>query len=280
MLDAARPLTLVDELLPLRGAPKAIADWVRGLGGAGRLVVIGRDAMPFDFHRDIADALAPAGAIDITPRLAALMRRKSARELAAIRGSCATLDAAVAALETAWRSGAAVTTAILAAEQAAYRAAAQDVRTLFSLDNGHTLAPFTVPDARRVEPLQVYVAVRQHGYWAEGFVAFSILPSGAQIAAGTRLRAGIAAVRPGLPRHLLNEMLAMQPVHLAVAQSSVSDIGLSLETGRPESPGGELLAPDSTYSLRVGIRQPGEAAIASAMIAVTASGADVLWVKT
>lgn len=276
MLPAAQPLTWVESLLPLRGAAEAIAEWVREVGPSGRLALIGGDAMPFDLHRDIAAALAPASADDITPRLVPLMRRKSARELAALREACATLDVAVAALGAAWRSGATVTVAILAAEEAANRAGAQDVRTLFSLDGGRTLGPFTGSDARRVDPLQVYVAVRQRGYWAEGFAMFSTMPSAAQLAASAVLRAGIAGMLPGMPRHILGTAIAMQPSHPVIARSPIVDIGLSLEQKYPEGPD-EMLTAGSTYSLRVGILDAGEAAIASAMIAVTANGADVLW---
>src|SRR5215470_9186197 len=100
MLDAARPLTWVDALLPLHRAPETIARSIRESRDAGRLAMIGGDAMPFGFRRDIMDALAQnAGqnAIDITRRVAPLMCRKSARELAIIRQSCITLDGAIAA---------------------------------------------------------------------------------------------------------------------------------------------------------------------------------------
>jgi len=271
MLPAAQPLTWVESLLPLRGAAEAIAEWAREVGPSRRLALIGGDAMPFDLHRDIRAALAPAGANDITARLVPLMRRKSA-----LRDACATLDAVVAALGAAWRSGAAVTAAILAAEETANRAGAQDVRTLFSLDDGRTLVPFTGLDGRRVDPPQVYVAVRQRGYWAEGFAMFSTMPSAAQRAAGVVLRAGIAGMMPGVPRHILGTAIAMRPSHPIIARSPIVDIGLSLEQKYPEEPD-EMLAAGSTYSLRVGILDVGEAAIASAMIAVTANGADVLW---
>ena len=69
-----------------------------------------------------------------------LMRRKSARELAAMRAACATLDAAVAAMDEAHHSGAGATAVVLAGEHAAHRRGAQDVRTLFSLDGGRDLA--------------------------------------------------------------------------------------------------------------------------------------------
>jgi hypothetical protein len=57
----------------------------------------------------------------------------------------------------------------------------------------------------------------------------------------------------------------------------VCDVGLSLEPGREPSPDAELLTAGSTYSLRAGILLPGEAAIVSATVAITADGADVLW---
>lgn len=276
MLDAARPLTFIDELLPLRGAAKAIGDWRRDLGEAATMVLIGGDAMPFGFHRDIAAALG-ADAIDITPRLAPLMARKSARELAAVRETCATLDAAIQALAAAWRSGAAATDAVLAAEEAANRRLAQDVRTLFSLDGGRTLVPFTMPDARRADPLQIYVAVRRHGYWAEGFAAFATSPSGAQLAAAAALRAGIEAARPGVPCRILAEALATPLAHPAVARASVAAIGLALgEAGVVDA---EVLVPGAAYSLRVGMMEDSAAAIASAMVAITADGAEVLWVQ-
>src|SRR5215470_5179602 len=54
MLDAARPLTWVEELRPLYHAPKAIAESMCDSHGASRLAMIGGDAMPFDLRRDIA----------------------------------------------------------------------------------------------------------------------------------------------------------------------------------------------------------------------------------
>jgi len=280
MLDTAQPLTWVDDLLPLRRAPEAISVLIRRLGRNGRLAVIGGDAMPLDFHREIADALTQDTsqiAMDITARIAPLMRRKSARELAAIRQSCATLNAAIAALGTAWCSTAAVTPAILAAEATANRAGVQDVRTLFSLDGGPTLVPFTGSEARRIDPLQVYMAVRKHGYWAEGFAMFSTRPSAAQCSAVKALRAGVAAARPGLPRRALGELLTMRPAHPVVGQAPVAAIGLALEELWSEEAKDELLVPGSVYSFRVGILNGSAAAIASAMVAITSSGAEVLW---
>jgi len=71
--------------------------------------------------------------------------------------------------------------------------------------------------------------------------------------------------------------VAPRPAHPAVAHAAVGAIGLALDEATDRRPDGELLMPDSVYSLRAGILDAGEAAIVSAMIAVTANGADVLW---
>jgi hypothetical protein len=269
MLDAARPLTFIDELLPLSGAVKAIGDWRRELAGA-RLVLIGGDAMPFGLRCDIAAALG-ADAIDITPRLVPLMGRNSARELIAIQEACATLDTAFVALGTAWRSGATVTDAVLAAEQAANRCGAQDVRTLFSLDGGHTLVPFTVPHARWIDPLQVYVAVRQQGYWVDGFQLFCNSPNAVLAAAGAALLACTLPLPIGRSRGELAASLAAacasggRCVHPVVAGELVKPVGLALEVAPTENPD-DILVRNSVYSARAGIIVGGEAAIVSSTL--------------
>ena len=116
MLPAARPLTFVADLRPLRNVGKTVAEWARAQGG-GTPVLIGSTLMPYVFHQEIAAALGSKMG-DKTAELRRLMGRKSARELAELRQTCATLDAAVAAMRAAQRSGAGVTAAVLAGEQA------------------------------------------------------------------------------------------------------------------------------------------------------------------
>src|SRR5262245_20998376 len=171
MLQAAKPLTFVADLRPLRDVGKTVAQWAREQGGGGP-VLIGGAAMPYALHRHVADVLGGELA-DKTAALRALMRRKSARELALLREACATLVAAVTAMGAAQGAGAKATEMILAGERAADRRGAQDVRSLFSLDGGRTLRPFETAIEHALDPLQVYMAVRQFGYWAEGFAMLS-----------------------------------------------------------------------------------------------------------
>jgi Xaa-Pro aminopeptidase len=163
MLPAAKPLTFIEELRPLRNVGQTVAQWARAQGGLP--VLIAGAAMPCALHQEITRAFE--GPIeDRTDELRALMRRKSARELAAVREACVTLRAAMVAIDEAQAAGASATAAILAGERAANRRGAQDIRTLFSLDRGRTLRPLETLVDRAVDPLQVYVAVRQFGYWA------------------------------------------------------------------------------------------------------------------
>src|SRR5262245_42759094 len=131
MLQAAKPLTFVADLRPLRDVGTTVAQWARAQGGAP--VLIGGGAMPHALHRKVAAALGDELA-DKTAALRALMRRKSAHELALLREACATLEAAVMAMDAAQGAGAKASDVILAGERTANRRGAQDVRNLFSLD--------------------------------------------------------------------------------------------------------------------------------------------------
>ena len=279
MVPAAKPLTWIDRLLPLRDAGNTVAAWARALPGGNRLLLIGGDGMRHAMHRDIIGALAPD--VVLTPtdaRLALQAPCMSAREIAAIRDSCATLDAATVALTEARRSGVGTTAALLAAEHAAWRAGAQDVRTLFSINGGGRLQPFALPVERTADPFQVYIAVRRLGYWAEGFVMLADRPHPPLECVRAVRRQALAGVGPGVSRGDLSDAVTKgvkphkcHPV--SAGMESAVHIGLSLDdAGRDD-----LLAPGDVLSLRVGVAGDEGAAIVSAMIAITDSGNEVLW---
>jgi Xaa-Pro aminopeptidase len=284
MLQAAKPLTWIESMRPLRDAGATVAQWAREQSGGGRCVLIAGGDMPYPLRRGIADAIAAtAGRIeDKTADLWTLMRRKSAHELAAIEAACATLAAAVATMGDAHRSGATATDVILAGEHTAHGRGAQDVRTLFSLDRGRTLQPFEVPVERAVDPLQVYVATRQHGYWAEGFVSLTASPGPCARKAGDILRHALTTIRPGLRcadagRDILAAIAPLHP-HPVAARTLGNAIGLALEEHPLIAPDGEgTFEAGGVYSLRVGLSDGNDHAIVSAMIAVHEHGGDVLW---
>jgi Xaa-Pro aminopeptidase len=279
MVPAAKPLTFVADLRPLRNVGEAVAQWARAQRGLP--VLIGGAAMPYALHQEIMRAFERL-IEDRTGELHALMRRKSARELAALREACVALQAAMTAIGEAQAAGASATAAILAGERAANRRGAHDVRTLFSLDRGRTLRPFETLVERAVDPLEVYVAVRQFGYWAEGFAAFSASPNACAQRGGEVLRSAVEQMQAGercseIARRIAQ---AVDPydLHPVTAHAIGNGIGLALEE-RPliavESD--DRLEPGDVYSVRVGLSDGRDHAIVSAMVAIQAHGNDMLW---
>ena len=115
-----------------------------------------------------------------------------------IRASCKVLDAAAKTFAESWRKNHAPETAALDAERVARSLAAQDVRTLISLDGGRTLVPFQGLFEQKAGPLVGYIAVKVAGYWADMFITVNDGDAGpAARHAEAALDALIAAVRPG-----------------------------------------------------------------------------------
>ena len=283
MVPAAKPLTFVENLAPLREAAKAAAAWARTLP-AGDIIMIGGDAMPTGMHDAFDQALgADRGIQTADASLQARMTTKRPRELHALRTACATLDAAAQALRAASHNRKSVTDCILLAEHAALQRGAQDVRSLFSLDDGRTLRPFDIPLAEGRDGLQVYLAVRQSGYWVDGFVRVTPAGDALQEKIGGILDAMIAAAKPGLSCRDLAKLADAErssfQLHPLAGNVFGNSIGLALD----EPP---ILARDSNarleagavYSLRAGLLdETGAGAISSAIVAMTAGGSDVLW---
>ena len=283
MVPAAKPLTFVENLAPLREAAKAAATWARTLA-AGDIIMIGGDAMPTGMHNAFDQALgADRGIQTADASLQARMTTKRPRELHALRTACATLDAAAQALRAASRNRKSVTDCILLAEHAALQRGAQDVRSLFSLDDGRTLRPFDIPLAEGRDGLQVYLAVRQSGYWVDGFVRVTPVGDALQEKIGGILDAMTAAAKPGLSCRDFVKIADAErgsfQLHPLAGNVFGNSIGLALD----EPP---ILARDSNarleagavYSLRTGLLdETGAGAISSAIVAMTAGGSDVLW---
>ena len=225
--------------------------WLDAIGGP--CITCECDNMPTRMHGELDQALAGRSIEDGTEPLHARMRRKSARELACIHAACATLRAAVAAAQAAQRSGAGVTAVLLAAEHAAIRSGAQDVRTLFSLDGGRTLRPFEATsraDGRTAAALHRRTTIRL---------------------LGRRPRLARAAdrecdARPRGPARVHSVCCPVAPMLPSPVQAN--GIGLALDEGPAVT-----LEPGSVYSLRIA----GAPAIASALVAVRDDTVETLW---
>jgi Xaa-Pro aminopeptidase len=280
MLQAAKPLTWIENLRPLRNVGESVTQWAREQSGGGWPVLIAGTFMLPALHREIEEA---AGAIaDKTSDLRGLMRRKSERELAAVREACATLDLAMAAMGNAQRAGKSATDTVLAGEYAAHKRGAQDVRTLFSVDGGRTLRPFETLVDGTVDPLQVYMAVRQQGYWAEGFALLSASPVPRVAQVAEMLASAVAMIEPGKPcaevARAIARCIGSTSPHPVTAQVQGNAIGLALEEHPPISADSQdTFEAGDVFSLRVGVADEREGVIVSAMVAVSERGCDVLW---
>jgi Xaa-Pro aminopeptidase len=209
--------------------------------------------------------------------------RKRPRELTMMRASCKAVEAAAKIFVESWRANHALETAALDAERFARSHAAQDVRTLVSLDGGRTLVPFQGQFEQCAGPLVGYIAVKVLGYWADMFVtAGDGPPSAAERAATTALDALIGSVRPGASAGALHAKavaaLAPYALHPVLGGSVGHGIGLALHEGAEFTAAADAaLIEDGVYALQVGAAAAGAGhAVVSAIVRATASGAEVL----
>jgi Xaa-Pro aminopeptidase len=271
-LPAMRTLTWIADVRSGMGPEweKAFDPWVESFKGdqAQKLGTIGCDRFALQRADDI---------------VAIPSRRKRPRELSMIRASCELAEAAAKTFAESWRGNHEPETAALDAERFARLRAAQDVRTLVSLDGGRTLVPYQGRFEKCEGPLVGYIAVKVLGYWADLFVTVddgSI--SDAARHAEAALEAIIADMRPGARIDALHAKaagaLAPYKLHPVLGGSIGHGIGLSLHEG-PEFHASADATPveDGVYTLQVGAAdaKAGNALI-SAIVRVAAKGAEVL----
>jgi Xaa-Pro aminopeptidase len=285
-LPAMRTMTWIPDVHSGWEWEKAFDPWIERLKGERtvELGTIGFDIMaPVLFQsvrRSLGDGFHLQRADDV---LATPPRGKRPRELTMIRASCKVLDAATKTFVESWRKNRAPESAVLDAERVARSLAAQDVRTLISLDGGRTLVPFQGRFEEKTGPLVGYIAVKVAGYWADMFVTANDEP--APLAARhveAALDALVASVRPGARVADLHAKAAdaLRPyaLHPVLSASVGHGIGLSLNE-EPEFRATEdaALVRDGVYTLQVGVAD-GKAgnALSSAIVRNTAKGAEVL----
>lgn len=286
MLEAAKRLTWVDDVVSGPNAGKAVEEWLDGLGGGAQRrvgLVTGRRAPASGLRLVAAASEGRAALEDASDMLSTLMARKRPLERRLIAATAETLSAAVGAVDAARADGASVVAAIQAGEAEARRRRVADVRTLFSLDGGRVLQPFEGLDETRADPLVAYVAVREAGYWAGGFVTLGERPNAAREAAAAALAALVGAARPGAGwRDLAAAVDAVSgglTAHAVTEASLGNGIGLNLEEPpllRSDSDG--VLEQDGVYALQAGFAdETAGHAILSAIVAVGRDGTEVLW---
>jgi Xaa-Pro aminopeptidase len=287
-LPAMRTLTWIADVRSGMGPEwqKSFDPWLQRFKGdqAIKLGTLGFDIMApvlrASVRRSLGERFVLQRADDI---LAMPPRRKRPRELTMLRASCKLAEAAAKIFAESWRASHEPETAALDAERAARSLAAQDVRTLVSLDGGRTLVPFQGRFEKCAGSLVGYIAVKVMGYWADMFVT---VDDGSLSAAARHAQAAldviIANMRPGVRIDALHakavDALAPYKLHPVLGGSVGHGIGLSLHEG-PEfrASSDATLVEDGAYALQIGVAA-GEAgdALLSAIVRVAAKGPEVL----
>ena len=286
-LPAMRGLTWITDVRSGMGPewPKAFDPWCESLKAdqPAELGTLGFDLMaPVLFHavrRSLGENFMLRRAEDALP---VPPERKRPRELTMLRASCQLVETAADAFVASWRNSGAPEAAALDAERLARSLAAQDVRTLVSLDGGRTLTPYAGRFEKTAGPLVGYLAVKLAGYWADVFVTAEETPSPAARHAADALNTLIAAVKPGARGADLftvaAEALAPYPLHPALSGNVGHGTGLSLDEPpafRAESQ--SELVEDGVYTLQVGIADAEAGnALVSAIVRNRPNGAEVL----
>jgi Xaa-Pro aminopeptidase len=287
-LPAMRTLTWIADVRSGMGPEweKAFDPWVESIKGdrGQKLGTLGFDIMAPLLHASVRRSLGERFALQRADDVVAIpSRRKRPRELTMIRASCELLKTAAKTFAESWRGNREPETAALDAERVARSLAAQDVRTLVSLDGGRTLVPFQGRFEKCEGPLVGYIAVKVLGYWADLFVSVddgSVGDAARHVEAA--LDAVIANMRPGARTDALHAKavgaLAPYTLHPALSGSIGHGIGLSLHEGPEfEASGDTILVEDGVYSLQVGAAEAKAGnAIISAIVRVAVKGAEVL----
>jgi Xaa-Pro aminopeptidase len=287
-LPAMRTLTWIADVRSGTGLEweKAFDPWLERIKGdqAQKLGTLGFDIMAPVLHAAVRRSLGDRFALQRADDVVAIpARRKRPRELTMMRASCKLLEVAAKTFVESWRANHEPETAALDAERAARSLAAQDVRTLVSLDGGGTLVPFHGRFEQCAGPLVGYLAVKVLGYWADLFVT---VDDGSITAAARHAEAALDAIiadmRPGARTDALHAKAvgALTPykLHPVLGGSIGHGIGLSLHEGSEflasES---ATLMEDGVYALQVGTAdaKAGNVLI-SAIVRVAAKGAEVL----
>ena len=249
-----------------------------------KLGTIGFDIMAPVLYAAVRRSLGERFALQRADDIVAIPScRMRPRELTMLRASCKLVEAAAKTFVESWRGNHEPETAALDAERVARSRAAQDVRTLVSLDGGRTLVPFQGRFEKCAGPLVGYIAVKVLGYWADVFVT---VDDGSVTAAARHAEAALDAIiadmRPGARTDALHAKavgaLAPCKLHPVLGGSVGHGIGLSLHEGAEfQASADATVVEDGVYALQVGTADT-EAGhvLMSAIVRVAAKGADVL----
>jgi Xaa-Pro aminopeptidase len=284
-MPAQRLMTWIPDVMSAWTWESVFDPWLAGLGtDAGDIGTLRFDLMRPALMGSIEKSLGNRFRMAAADDAVLALRSTRPRELSLIRDACGVVRAGAGAFMQAWRDGMGVETAALAGERTARALAAQDVRTLVSFDGGRTLAPFrgAFEPQSTSRPLLGYIAVKHRGYWAESFVSAGNRSSDIQKRAQAGLAAALGSAGPGISAAELHakatEPLGAHPLHPVLSGSIGRRIGFSPNEGSElRRNAHHVLGLGDVYALHVGASdQQAGGAVASAMVAITSGGCEVL----
>jgi Xaa-Pro aminopeptidase len=280
-MPAQRLMTFIPDVMSAWTWDKGFDSWLAALGSEGDIGTLRFDLMRPVLRDQIENSLGNRFRLVAADVEVTALRRTRPRELSLIRAACEVASVAAEAFVQAWREGAGAETAALAGERAARALAAQDVRTLVSFDGGRSLAPFRGTFGPRERSLLGYIAVKHKGYWAESFLSTADGPSDIHARAQASLEAALRLAAPGIRAADLHahgtRALGTGPLHPVLGGSIGRRIGFSAHEGSEVTADAtHVLNAGDVYALHVGARDAQRGAIASAMVAITPHGCEVL----
>jgi Xaa-Pro aminopeptidase len=282
-MPAQRLMTFIPDVMTAWTWDSGFDQWLAGLSseGAADIGTVRFDLMRPALFGSVEKSLGNRFRL-VAADAEIAQRATRPRELSLLRDACTVAQAGAAAFLQAWRDGAGAESAALAGERVARSLAAQDVRTLLSFDDGRTLAPFAGAFAAKPSnaTLAGYIAVKHKGYWAEAFVSAPPAPSDLLARAHAGLDAALSIARAGVSARELHAAAVKPlraPLHPALGGSVGRRVGLSANEGSElRLDADHALRAGDVYALHVGARDQQTGAIASAMVAITANGCELL----
>lgn len=286
-LPAMRTLSFIADVRSGMGPEweKAFDPWFERLAGERNreFGTLGFDIMAPALHQAVRRSLGERFSLRRADEdLTVPPQRKRPRELTMMRASCRLAQTAAKTFVDAWRESAAPETAALEAERVARSLAAQDVRTLISLDGGRTLLPYQGRFEKKAAPLVGYLAVKVMGYWADLFITADDRRTQASRCAEAALDSLAAALRPGARAADLHaaasRALSPLPLHPVLRGGVGHGIGLSPNEEPFLRAGAETeLVEGAVYTLQVGTADPAAGnALLSAIVRNAAGGPEIL----
>jgi Xaa-Pro aminopeptidase len=264
----------------------AFDPWLATIKSEGSIGIVGLDLMRPPLFASLQKSLGNRFSLQSADDAVAGIRTLRPRELSQIRAAAGLVQVAAAAFVKSWHGGMGVESAALEGERTVRMMAAQDVRTLVSHDDGRTLAPYGGAfKPQSGDGFAGFIAVKHMGYWAETFVSDHKSASVVQARAHAGLRVLLDLAKPGASASALHaaatkELAAFAP-HPVLSGSMGRRIGLSLnEGGEIRSDSRHTLAAGDVYALHVGACDSQAGAVASAMVAITEAGSELILAPT